>query len=113
MTARNQMVLSAIAAVLFFANLGGAHLWDVDEAIFAEAAKEMFQRGDYVVPYFNGAVFPDKPAMMYWLMISAYHVLGTTELAARFWSAAFGGHPVGATLASGPEQKRGAEAELR
>ncbi len=90
MTARSQLVLAAIAAVLFFANLGGAHLWDVDEAIFAEAAKEMFQRGDYVVPYFNGAVFPDKPAMTYWLMISAYHVLGTTELAARFWSAGFG-----------------------
>ncbi len=35
-------------------------------------------------------VFPDKPAMMYWLMILAYEVFGTTEFAARFWSAMAG-----------------------
>ncbi len=90
MSLRSQLVLAATAGVLFFANLGGAHLWDVDEAIFSQAAKEMVHRGDYVVPYFNGAVFPDKPAMMYWLMIGAYQVFGATEFAARFWSAVFG-----------------------
>jgi 4-amino-4-deoxy-L-arabinose transferase-like glycosyltransferase len=90
MSLRAPLLLAALAAVAFFFNLGGAHLWDVDEAIFSQAAKEMFQRGDYVVPYFNGAVFPDKPAMMYWLMIAAYELFGTTEFAARFWSAVFG-----------------------
>ena len=89
-SARNQALLAAIAAAMFFANLGGAHLWDVDEAIFSQAAKEMLVRGDYVVPYFNGEVFPDKPALMYWFMISAYKVFGPTEFAARFWSAVFG-----------------------
>jgi len=90
MDLRNQALLAALAAAMFFANLGGAHLWDVDEAIFSQAAKEMLQRGDYVTPYFNGGIFPDKPGMMYWLMISAYKVFGTTEFAARFWSAVFG-----------------------
>ncbi len=89
-SAQNQALLAAIAAAMFFANLGGAHLWDVDEAIFSQAAKEMLVRGDYVVPYFNGEVFPDKPALMYWFMISAYKVFGPTEFAARFWSAIFG-----------------------
>ena len=84
------VLLAAIAGLLFFSNLGATHLWDVDEAIFSQAAKEMFQRGDHIVPYFNGDVFPDKPPLMYWLMISAYKVFGTTELAARFWSAIFG-----------------------
>ncbi|REK12955.1 MAG: glycosyltransferase family 39 protein [Planctomycetota bacterium] len=83
-------LLAAIAACMFFVNLGATHLWDVDEAIFSQAAKEMYLRGDLVTPYFNGQVFPDKPAMMYWLMISAYEVFGTTEFAARFWSAVFG-----------------------
>jgi 4-amino-4-deoxy-L-arabinose transferase-like glycosyltransferase len=87
---RPPALLAAIAAAMFFANLGGAHLWDVDEAIFAQAAKEMLHRGDYVTPYFNGQVFPDKPAMMYWLMIGAYKLFGTTEFAARSASAIFG-----------------------
>ncbi len=87
---RPQLLLAAIAGAMFFVNLGATHLWDVDEAIFSQAAKEMYERGDAVTPYFNGAVFPDKPAMMYWLMMSAYEVFGPTEFAARFWSAVFG-----------------------
>jgi 4-amino-4-deoxy-L-arabinose transferase-like glycosyltransferase len=87
---RHQVLLAAIAAALFFFNLGQAHLWDVDEAIFSQAGKEMFERGDYVTPYFNGQVFPDKPALMYWFMIGAYEMFGPTEFAARFWSAVFG-----------------------
>lgn len=87
---RHQSLLALLAAVLFLTNLGATHLWDVDEAIFSQAAKEMFERGDYVVPYFNGQVFPDKPAMMYWLMIGAYKTFGTTEFAARFFSAVAG-----------------------
>ncbi len=90
MQARHQLLLAAIAGLMFFVNLGATHLWDVDEAIFSQAAREMYERGDLVTPYFNGEVFPDKPAMMYWLMASAYEVFGTTEFAARFWSAAFG-----------------------
>lgn len=87
---RDQALLAVVAVVLFFVRLGQAHLWDVDEAIFSQAAKEMYERGDYVTPYFNGHVFPDKPAMTYWLMIAGYELFGTTEFAARFFSAVFG-----------------------
>jgi 4-amino-4-deoxy-L-arabinose transferase-like glycosyltransferase len=88
--ARPQLLLASIAGLLFLFNLGATHLWDVDEAIFSQAAKEMYDRGDAITPYFNGEVFPDKPAMMYWLMMSAYELFGPTEFAARFWSAIFG-----------------------
>ncbi|HEY1786369.1 MAG TPA: glycosyltransferase family 39 protein [Pirellulales bacterium] len=84
---RHRLFLAAIASLVFFVNLGGSHLWDVDETIFSQAAAEMHQRGDYVVPYFNGELFPDKPALTYWLMASAYSVLGVGEFGARFWSA--------------------------
>ena len=30
---RNQLVLAAVASLVFFISLGGAHLWDVDEAM--------------------------------------------------------------------------------
>jgi 4-amino-4-deoxy-L-arabinose transferase-like glycosyltransferase len=62
-------------------------LWDEDEPIFAATAREMMERGDWVVPVFNGAVLPDKPAAMYWLMIAGYALFGTTEFAARCGSA--------------------------
>ena len=84
------LALVAIAAVAFFVNLGGAHLWDVDEAIFSQTAREMLDRGDAVVPYFNGQLFAHKPPLVYWLMMAAYWLLGTTEFAARLPSALFG-----------------------
>ena len=86
----HQLLLLGLSAAVFFVNLGAARLWDIDEAIFSQAAAEMNERGDYVVPYFNHQLFPDKPALMYWGMISAYKVFGVNEFAARFWSAVFG-----------------------
>ena len=78
------------SAAMFLINLGAPALWDVDEAIFSQTAVEMFDRGDWVVPYYNGEVFPDKPPFMYWMMMTAFAALGKTELAARVWSALFG-----------------------
>ncbi len=82
--------LLVVATAAFFTNLGAAQLWDEDEPIFAGAAREMFDRGDWVVPYFNGVVLPDKPALMYWVMMAGYGVFGPTEFAARYGSAVFG-----------------------
>ncbi len=87
---RPQLILVAVASLVFFFNLGGTHLWDVDEAIFSQAGKEMYERGDAVTPYFNGEVFPDKPGMMYWAMMLGFEMFGTNEFAARFFSAVFG-----------------------
>ena len=86
----HRLVLVGLGGLVFFVQLGAARLWDIDEAIFSQAAAEMRERGDYVVPYFNGQLFPDKPALMYWGMISAYQLFGVNEFAARFWSAVFG-----------------------
>ena len=92
---RSGWLLAAMASLLFFSNLGGAHLWDEDEAIFSQTAREMHQRGDMIVPYFNGQLFAHKPPLMYWFMSAAYEMFGTDEFAARFFSAVFG---VGAVL---------------
>ena len=82
--------LAALSGLLFFANLGAAELWDDDEPIFAGAAREMMDRQEWVVPYFNSAMLPDKPALLYWVMIGAYRLFGVTEFAARAGSALFG-----------------------
>lgn len=83
----HQLLVAAVAAVIAFTTLGGAALWDEDEPIYASCAWEMLQRGDWVVPYFNGQMFPDKPPLMFWMMMSGMEMFGRTEFAVRFWSA--------------------------
>ena len=80
----------AAASLAFFANLGRAALFDEDEAIHATCAREMFEQDQWVVPSFNGQMFPDKPPLMFWMMMAAYQVFGVTEFAARLPSAILG-----------------------
>ena len=83
-------IMSVIAGSVFFTNLGKAKLWDRDEPRNAGCASEMLQRGDWVVPVFNSELRHQKPVLIYWFIMSAYMVLGETELAARIWSALLG-----------------------
>ncbi len=76
--------------MVLFTNLGAVALWDEDEPLYASCAREMLQRGDWVVPTFNGEVFPEKPPLMFWLMMGSFQLFGVTEFAARFSSAALG-----------------------
>ena len=63
---RHQLWIIAVAAAVLFTNLGSAALWDEDEPLYASCAREMLQRGDWVVPTFNGEVFPEKPPRRVW-----------------------------------------------
>src|SRR5437764_7290334 len=62
-------------------------LIDRDEPRFAEASREMIERGDYVVPYFNNQVRLDKPPLTYWIQGASYRLFGENDFAARFPSA--------------------------
>jgi len=57
---------------------------DRDEPRFAEASREMRQRNDYVVPYFNGKYRFDKPPLTYWTQVASYAAFGENDFAARF-----------------------------
>ena len=80
----------ALCAVTFFINLGGTHLWEEDEAYFGRTAREMLDRGDYIVPFFNGEISLHKPVLMYWVIMAGFAVFGENEFAARFGSTLFG-----------------------
>jgi len=84
-----QATIAAIAGLIFFTSLGGPSLWDIDEPRNAGCAREMLDRGDWIVPTFNGELRVHKPVLLYWFMMTAYDVWGVNEFAARFWSAAF------------------------
>ncbi len=87
---RHQFWIVAIAALVFFVNLGSVGLWDEDEPLYAAIALDMHQRADWIVPMYNGEMFPEKPPLAYWLMMVGFKMFGVTELATRFWSAVFG-----------------------
>jgi 4-amino-4-deoxy-L-arabinose transferase-like glycosyltransferase len=85
---------SAKYAILFFGcvlfhilGTWSLPLIDRDEPRFAEASREMIQRGNYIVPYFNNQLRLDKPPLTYWAQVASYHVFGENDFAARFPSA--------------------------
>ncbi len=82
-------LLLLIACLVFFSFLGKSSLWDDDEPRNAEAAREMIENRDWVVPYQNYELRTDKPVLLYWLMSLSYSVFGVTEFAARFWAPVF------------------------
>jgi 4-amino-4-deoxy-L-arabinose transferase-like glycosyltransferase len=92
------LLLVSVAAS-FFLNLGGVPLFDLDEGAFSEATREMFERGDFISTYLNGAPRYDKPILIYWLQALSVWLLGVREsafrlpsaLAATLWVAAIHG----------------------
>lgn len=59
---------------------------DRDEPRFARATVEMMERGEWLIPYFNGEYRFDKPPLTYWWMRLHYALLGVNELSARLHS---------------------------
>jgi 4-amino-4-deoxy-L-arabinose transferase-like glycosyltransferase len=90
---------SAIRIFAFFAScvlFHAAGTWSIplidrDEPRFAEASREMIERGDYVIPYFNDEYRFDKPPLTYWAQIASYKIFGQNDFAARFPSAVAAG----------------------
>lgn len=80
------IIIITVIFISFF-RLGSITLFDVDEAIFAEATKEMVQGGDWITPVYDGENRYDKPILFYWLMAGSYKVFGINEFGARFPSA--------------------------
>jgi len=62
-------------------------LIDRDEPRFAEASREMIERGNYIVPYFNNQLRLDKPPLTYWAQVASYRIFRESDFAARFPSA--------------------------
>jgi 4-amino-4-deoxy-L-arabinose transferase-like glycosyltransferase len=79
-----------IAAVIALPGLSAFSLFDVDEAVFSEATREMVVSGDYWTPRYNGADRFDKPILFYWIQAGSFRLLGVNELAARLPSALAG-----------------------
>lgn len=81
--ARDYALLLAVSAALTLPNLGATSLWDVDEGVNAQAAREMRDADTWIVPTFNYELRTAKPALLYWLQGTSYAVFGVSEWSAR------------------------------
>jgi 4-amino-4-deoxy-L-arabinose transferase-like glycosyltransferase len=84
---RNFVLLFLGCLLFHIAGTWSLPLIDRDEPRFAEAAREMRQRSDYIIPYFNDHYRFDKPPLTYWFQTASYRVFGENDFAARFPSA--------------------------
>jgi 4-amino-4-deoxy-L-arabinose transferase-like glycosyltransferase len=84
------LILLTVSGTLNLINLGGPSLWDIDEGKNAEAAREMLESENYILPTFNYEPRYEKPALIYWLQAVAYHTFGVNEFSARLPSALAG-----------------------
>lgn len=77
-------LLFLLAAALFGVNLGGHGVWAPDEPRFAQVAREMMLRGNYLVPQVNGENYLEKPPLLFWAIAAFSQFTGdVTPLTAR------------------------------
>ncbi len=83
--------LVVLAGLLVFIALGRNHLIPWDEAIYAQIARNMVDRGNFVIQTWKfGEVWYEKPPLVMWLMALSFKLLGVSSFAARLPSALFG-----------------------
>ena len=85
------LLLVACCAFLLFYGLGSFGLLGADEPRYAQVAREMLNRGDWVTPTLNGKPWLEKPPLYYWQAMLSYRIArslspttdGVTEQTAR------------------------------
>lgn len=78
--ARNNLLfLVACSLALFAVSLLTRSLIPVDETRYTSVAWEMWLRGDYLVPYLNGATYSHKPPLLFWLFMLGWKMFGVNE----------------------------------
>jgi 4-amino-4-deoxy-L-arabinose transferase-like glycosyltransferase len=84
------LLLILLSGLTFGLGLGTPAITDSDEAYYAEAGREMVERGDYLTPRFNYRERFQKPILYYWATAAAYRTFGVHEWTARAGSALAG-----------------------
>ena len=82
-TAWPYALLLAVGIFVLTPKLGDFGFWDPWEPKYAESAREMIERGDFIVPYYREEVRLAKPILVYWGILAGSAVFGLNEFGAR------------------------------
>lgn len=81
------LLLAGFCGFLFFFGLAYFGLVGADEPRYAQVAREMLARHDWITPTLGGKPWLEKPPLYYWQAMLAYRVFGVSDWAARLPSA--------------------------
>jgi len=81
------VLLAGFCAFLFFYGLWQFGLIGADEPRYAQVAREMLERHDWITPVLGGEPWLEKPPLYYWQAMVAYKLFGVSDWAARLPSA--------------------------
>lgn len=87
---RAWLLLFIAISVFYLWGLGSFPLVGPDEPRYAQVAREMLARHDFVTPTLGGLPWFEKPPLLYWMMMLSYRVLGISEYSARLGPAICG-----------------------
>jgi 4-amino-4-deoxy-L-arabinose transferase-like glycosyltransferase len=73
-TRTDVLLLVAFCGFLFFYGLGSFGLLGADEPRYAQVAREMLARHDFITPTLQGKPWLEKPVLYYWQAALAYRV---------------------------------------
>ncbi|HSD09979.1 MAG TPA: glycosyltransferase family 39 protein, partial [Candidatus Binatia bacterium] len=76
------ILVGALPLLLFTIDLGTPSLWDPDEGLAAEVAREMLLTRQWLTPQLNFVRYPEKPPAYFWLLATAMHAFGDRNEAA-------------------------------
>jgi len=82
-TRTDVLLLAAFCGFLFFYGLGAFGLLGADEPRYAQVAREMLERSDWITPTLQGKPWLEKPVLYYWQAMLSFRVAGVTDQAAR------------------------------
>lgn len=86
-TRTDVLLLAGFCAFLFFYGNGQFGLIGADEPRYAQVAREMLDRHDWITPTLGGDPWLEKPPLYYWQAMLVYSVLPISDVAARLPSA--------------------------
>ena len=84
---REWLLLVGFCVFLFFYGLGQFGLVGADEPRYAQVAREMLARHDWITPTLNGTPWLEKPPLYYWQAMIAFAIFGVRDWVARVPSA--------------------------
>ena len=76
-------LLAGFCAFFFFWGLAYFGLVGADEPRYAQVAREMVSRHDWITPTLYGKPWLEKPPLYYWQTMAAYSVFGVSDWSAR------------------------------
>jgi 4-amino-4-deoxy-L-arabinose transferase-like glycosyltransferase len=81
------LLLAGFCGFLFFFGLAFFGLMGADEPRYAQVAREMLARHDWILPTLEGHPWLEKPPLYYWQAMLAFSVFGVSDWVARLPSA--------------------------